>query len=147
MNINAHMGFEQWEYLFPTSDADVPTCVVPPEGTCSLEIPDTAKYRALIVTDIPENVDWEENVDVSWSCDNHALSYLYLVLSKVSISRIIVGSMVVLLATYFLWRRTPHGASSTITPSVSLSSSDPPLPSSITTPSDSSVTSSDLINS
>lgn len=115
VNINAHMSFERWEYSSLTTHADTLMCFVPPAGACSLEIPASAKHRALIVTDIPENVDWEENVDLSWSCDSYASDYLYLVPSKIPIKGLIVGAVVVLLATYFLWRRTIHEGSSTTT--------------------------------
>ena len=104
VNITVHMNFERWEYSPPPSDADIPTCYVPLTGTCSLEIPYALNYRALIMTDIPEDVNWEETVDVSWSCDSRASNYLFLVSNMIPVNGLVFAVAVVALATYFLWR-------------------------------------------
>ena len=41
------------------------------EGQCSLNVPSDSNYRALIATDIPDNPDWEENVDISLLCSSN----------------------------------------------------------------------------
>ena len=68
------------------------------EGECSLNVPAHPNYRALIVTDIPDDPDWEENVDVTLHCSsNREWAYAVVVLIPllvivgVSITAVILG--------------------------------------------------------
>ena len=68
------------------------------EGECSLNVPAHPNYRALIVTDMPDDPDWEENVDVTLHCSsNREWAYAVVVLIPllvivgVSITAVILG--------------------------------------------------------
>ena len=68
-------------FQYSTSDLEsVANCSAPTIGECSLTVPYGSNYRALIVTDIPDNPDWEENVEVSLHCSNRAWAFAVVVL-------------------------------------------------------------------
>ena len=55
-------------------------CSIPVLGQCTVPVPYGSNYRALIVTDIPENVVWDENVEVNWYCVNRGWAYAVVIL-------------------------------------------------------------------
>lgn len=79
LQLNVTVSFERFEYSTAnlTSQAN---CSITIAGECSLTVPYGSTYSALIVTDVPENVDWGENVDVTWSCANRGWAYAVVIL-------------------------------------------------------------------
>ena len=72
-------------------------------GQCSLNVP-SSDYRALIVTDIPNNPDWEEKVNISLHCSsNRAWAYTVVVLIP---SLVIIGGIAAaILLGCVCWRK------------------------------------------
>ena len=64
--MNVTIAVEQFHYSTSISDLNlVANCSVPTIGECSLTVPyGSTNYRGLIVTEIPNNPDWEENVEI-----------------------------------------------------------------------------------
>lgn len=74
LQLKVTLSFERFEYS--TSDlASQANCSITSAGECTVTVPYDSKYMALIVTNTSENVDWEENVDVSWNCANRGWAY------------------------------------------------------------------------
>ena len=71
--------FQRFEYS-TYNLASQANCSIASAGECSVVVPYGSTYSALIVTDIPENVDWGENVDVTWSCANRGWAYAVVIL-------------------------------------------------------------------
>ena len=69
--------FERFEYLQPsTIGLRKDSCFAPSGGKCFVDIPyGTGSQLALVVTNIPVNVDWGENVDVKISCSRRDWAY------------------------------------------------------------------------
>ena len=68
-----------------------PRCSVVPGGQCSLNVPaDRFDYRALIVTDLPNNPDLAENIDVSFHCSSNR-AWAYAVVVVVPLLVVIIG--------------------------------------------------------
>ena len=66
---------------YSTEDLTTATNCSVIEGECSLNVPAHPNYRALIVTNTPDDPDWEENVDVSLHCSsNREWAYAVVVL-------------------------------------------------------------------
>ena len=65
-----------------TGLTDAPTCSAIAGGQCSLNIPaDLANYSALIVTNIPNDNNWEENINIRLHCSsNRGWAYAVVVL-------------------------------------------------------------------
>ena len=84
LQLNLIMSFERFQYSTTDLDSEA-NCTVPSVGECTIPVPYGSNYRALIATDIPENVDWEENVDVSWSCANREWAYTVVILVPLTV--------------------------------------------------------------
>ena len=83
LQLNVTVSFERFEYS--TADlASQANCSITSAGKCSVVVPYGSSYSALIVTDIPENVDWGENVDVTWSCANRGWAYAVVILVPIA---------------------------------------------------------------
>ena len=78
-------------------------------GQCSLNVPPDSNYRALIVTDIPDNPDWEENVDVSLICSSNR-EWAYVVVVLIPILVIAVGCIAATILGCVCWRSCRHHA-------------------------------------
>ena len=78
VDIKLDMTFER--YLPVPPFYDVPSCSTSSTGSCTLQVPTDQSYKILITTDVASDVDWEENVAVSWACENRASSYVKAVL-------------------------------------------------------------------
>ena len=75
---------ERFEYESPPTDVNSTAqdyCAISSGGNCALEIPySTGSQRVLVVTTIPENVDWSENIDIQISCSRRHWAYAVVVL-------------------------------------------------------------------
>ena len=85
-------------FQYSTEDLTTAASCSAIKGECSLNVPAHPNYRALIVTDIPDDPDWEENVDVTLHCSsNREWAYAVVVLIPilvivgVSIAAVILG--------------------------------------------------------
>ena len=74
--------FERFEYALPSGfDSLTDSCSALSGGKCTVDIPyGTGSQLALVVTDIPGNVDWGENVDVDVSCNRRDRVYALVIL-------------------------------------------------------------------
>ena len=90
------LSFERFEYnTFNISSF----CSAPSRGQCTVDIPyGTGSQQALVVTNIPENVDWTENVDINTSCNRrdwaYALVILLPLLMIIAITTVLILGMV-----------------------------------------------------
>ena len=78
-------------------------------GQCSLNVPPDLNYRALIVTDIPDNPDWEENVDISLLCSSNR-EWAYVVVVLIPILVIAGGCIAATILGCVCWRSCRHHA-------------------------------------
>ena len=98
LRLNLSISFNRFQYS--TDDLDsVANCSVDTTGECTLTVPYGSDYRALIVTDIPDNPDWEENVDVGWHCVERGWAFAVVVLVPITVAAMIIGT-IVLAITY-----------------------------------------------
>ena len=88
-------------FQYSTSDLDsVANCSAPTIGECSLNVPYGSDYRALIVTGIPNNPDWEENVEINLHCSDRAWAYAVVVLVPIFA---ICGCVTILISVCICW--------------------------------------------
>ena len=96
LRLNLTMSFYRFEYS--TEDLEsVANCSVATTGECTVPVPYGSNYRALIVTDIPEDPDWEENVDVSWRCADRTWAYATVILVPMAVVGTIIGTIVTII--------------------------------------------------
>lgn len=78
MTYDVTLKYDQFEY----NSLNITTfCSAPSSGRCTVSIPyGTGSQLALVVTTIPENVDWGENVDVNTSCNRRDWVFALIVL-------------------------------------------------------------------
>ena len=94
---NVSLSFERFEYN-PLNISS--SCSAPSGGRCTVGIPyGTGSQLALVVTNIPENVDWGENVDVKTSCNRRDWAYALVVL----IPLLVVIAIVVAITIGIVW--------------------------------------------
>ena len=105
LNFRLHVSLSVSRFLYSASGLTrAPNCSTI-DGQCSLNVPADSNYRALIVTDIPNNPDWEENVDISLHCSsNRAWAYV-VVVPVPSLIIISVCITVVILLGCVCWRK------------------------------------------
>lgn len=106
ISYSATLQFERFEYAVPANnDTDIPNsyCSAASRGQCTVNIPyGTGSQLALVITDIPENVDWEENVDINISCNRRDWAYaLVIVLLLLLIITVVV---IVICACYHCYK-------------------------------------------
>ena len=86
---------------------NAPRCSAVSGGQCSLHIPaNLANYSALIVTDLPTNNIWEDNIDTSFHCSS-TRGWAYAVIVTVPLL-LVVGvtiTTVILLVVYCWWKK------------------------------------------
>ena len=75
---------DRFEYESPSIDINSTICdhcAVSTGETCSVDIPySTGSQQALVITTIPEEVDWAENVSIGTSCSRRHWAYAVVVL-------------------------------------------------------------------
>ena len=105
---------ERFEYESPAMDVNSTVrdrCAITSGGNCALEIPySTGSQRALVVTTIPENVDWSENVDIKTSCSRRHWAYAVVVLVPLFVVAAGVAIIVLL-----MWRCCCSDSGETLT--------------------------------
>ena len=91
-------------YQYSTSDLDedesVANCSVPLVGECTLTVPYGSDYRALIVTDVPDNVNWEENVEVNLHCVSRGWAVAVVVLVPLLTIAGVIGAVITSIVCY-----------------------------------------------
>ena len=80
LRLDVTISVERFQYSTSDFDESIQNCSVPSVGECTLTVPYGSDYRALIVTDIPDNVDWEENVEVNLGCVSRGWAVAVVVL-------------------------------------------------------------------
>ena len=98
---SATLQFTRIEYALPSDSASLNSCSAPaPRGKCSVDIPyGTGSQLALVLTNIPENVDWGENVDVDINCNRRDWAYALVFL----ISYIVVIAVVICTIAFIVY--------------------------------------------
>ena len=83
VSYNLELSIQRFEYSIE-SDNYSEICYAPSGAQCSVDIPyDTGSQLALVVTSIPLDVDWEENVDVVTSCRRRHWAYAVVILTTI----------------------------------------------------------------
>ena len=76
-------------------------CFAPSGGQCTVGIPyGSGSQLALIVTTIPENVDWGENVDVKTSCNRRDWVFALIVLLPLSVLTFLAMQIIICLCIW-----------------------------------------------
>ena len=100
---NFTLAVERFEYESPSVDTNSTirdNCAVSSGGTCTLDIPyGTGSQRALVVTTIPEDVDWAENVAIKTSCSRRHWAYAVVVLVSLFAAAVVIA--IVVLVTWW----------------------------------------------
>ena len=98
---NLELSIERFKYDIESGNHSR-ICYAPPGKQCSVDISyGTGSQLSLVVTDIPMNVDWGENVDVKTSCNRRDWAYAVVILPNI----LVVTTIVVLIATYLIYYR------------------------------------------
>lgn len=96
LQLDVTLSFERFEYS--TSDlASQAKCSITSAGECTVTVPYDSKYKALIVTNTSENVDWEENVDVSWSCTYRSWAYAVVILLFIVVPVVLIVCFIIII--------------------------------------------------
>ncbi len=94
--LSASLYFERTEYSVPDLSSKE-SCFVSEQGNCLVGIDySTGSQQFLVITSIPERVDWGENVGVSLICDQRGWAYAVVILVTISVIIILVVAAVVL---------------------------------------------------
>ena len=89
LTYDAALSFQRFEY--DPVGINGSFCSAPSGRQCTVDILyGTGSQLALVVTDIPENVDWGENVDVRISCNRWDWAYALVIL----IPLLVVGAII-----------------------------------------------------
>lgn len=78
-SLTISLSFDRYEYSTDNLHLAA-SCDAKSNSQCSLDIPYDSKYQALIVTDIPNGVDLEENVDIRFECKDRVWVYVLSIL-------------------------------------------------------------------
>ena len=90
LNVEISINQSQYSKLNLQSPAN---CSVPPVGECTLTVPYSSDYQALIAADVPKDVDWEESVHIDWHCVNRGWAYaVAITVPIIGVLGCIVGS-------------------------------------------------------
>ena len=102
LRLNVTIFVERFQYSTSGLDEDesVANCSVPSVGECTLTVPYGSDHRALIVTDIPDDVNWEENVDVNWHCVNRGWAVAVVVLVPLLTIAGVIGAVITAIVCY-----------------------------------------------
>lgn len=101
ISYNLKLSIERFEYDIEAGNYTA-ACNAPSGMQCSVDIPyGTSSQLAMVVTSIPADVDWGENVDVMTSCNRRDWEYAVFILPTILVFTIIVG----LIATYLIYNR------------------------------------------
>ena len=85
ISVNASLYFERTEYSAPDLNSK-DSCNVSEQGNCLVGIDySTGSQQFLVITSIPERVDWGENVRVSLICDQRGWAYAVVILVPISV--------------------------------------------------------------
>ncbi|XP_064392573.1 uncharacterized protein LOC135340180 [Halichondria panicea] len=94
--LSASLYFERTEYSVPDLSSKE-SCFVSEQGNCLVGIDySTGSQQFLVITSIPERVDWGENVGVSLICDQRGWAYAVVILVTISVIITLVVAAVVL---------------------------------------------------
>ena len=117
---NMTLTIDRFEYQSPPIEVNstvVDHCIISSSGNCAVDIPyGTGSQLALVVTDIPENVDWGENVDVKTSCSRRHWAYAVVVLVPLFVVTVVILIIVLLVIHYCCcdWSKTKTVASDNV---------------------------------
>ena len=104
LRLNLTMSFYRFEYSIDDLELN-PNCSVATTGECTITVPYGSNYRALIVTDIPEDPDWEENVDIGVHCVDRAWAFAVVILVPMAV----VTTVTVTIVAILFWQLIKHG--------------------------------------
>lgn len=100
VSYNLELSIQRFEYGIESGNYSE-MCYAPSGAQCSVDIPyGTGSQLALVVTSIPLDVDWEENVHVVTSCSRRHLAYAVVILTTILAFTAIVVPIVMYLIYY-----------------------------------------------
>ena len=98
INYNLKLSIERFEYNIESGNHSA-VCYAPSGKQCSVDITyGTGSQLALVMTSIPVNVDWGENVDVKTSCNRRDWAYTVVILPII----LVLTSVVVIIVAYLI---------------------------------------------
>ena len=108
VEVNVTLSVEPYEYALnsytpPVARGDCST-VVGSSRLCKVNVPLGSNYRALVAVDIPNNVNWEEYVDIDWHCESRAWAYIVVVLGSIAV----ITVAIVIICTCVWWIKKRH---------------------------------------
>ena len=91
--VNGSLYFERTEYSAPDLNSKE-SCNVSEQGNCLVGIDySTGSQQFLVITSIPERVDWGENVEVSLICDQRGWAYAVVILVPISVIIVVIVAL------------------------------------------------------
>ena len=94
--VTATLTFERYEYSPPVDVDGDETCSVSEQGQCTVGILyGTGSQTFLVVTSIPPNVDYTENINVQLSCDQRGWAYALVILLPLSVVAAVIVAIIV----------------------------------------------------
>ena len=101
--VTASFTFQRFEYSPPVDADPDESCLVSEQGQCTVGIPySTGSQKFLVVTSIPSNVDYTENIEVGLSCDQRGWAYALVILLPLSV---VAAVIVAIIVGYVCYRR------------------------------------------
>ena len=98
---NLNLSIERFEYNIESGNYSA-VCHAPSGSQCSVDIPyHTGSQLALVVTSIPVDVDWGENVDIKSNCNRRDWAYTVVILSTI----LVFVTVLVIFVAYLIYCR------------------------------------------
>ena len=80
LQISARMSVLRYQYSLSNHTRGLPNCTATANDDCSVSIPFNSYSSALIVTDVPQSVNWKEKIDIAWTCNPRPWPIIVIVL-------------------------------------------------------------------
>ena len=109
---SASLQFERFQYSIPPGNASESShsCFAPSGGKCRVDIPyGTGSQQALVVTTVPENVNWDEKVDMNINCDRRIWAYAIIITLPTLATIFIIVSIATTFSYYGYRVESKHG--------------------------------------
>ena len=105
VELNITISVDRFEYAISSYPQPVDcSTVVRSSQLCRLNVPIGSNYRrALVAVDIPNNVNWEEYIEIDWHCESRAWAYIVVVLGSIAV--IIVAIVIICTCVWRIKKR------------------------------------------
>ena len=108
LQINIRMTISPYQYSLDNL-TNLPNCSTENhDNRCTVDVPFNY-FNALIVTDIPESVNWKDRIDLSWTCNPRGMAIVVLVMAAAVITLMVSAPLLVVVGYHFYRHRKTRG--------------------------------------